>query len=143
MSTAFSKLVSAAIAALSAQPRICKGIYRARPIAINEQDDEAISVQWDRALPERATIAGAPIDWNTQFSVECFARSTRYAGDLAVDPLLERVYERLADDPTLGGMVDDLIVVAIEAENAADGKKTGWVKLTYIAVHRTSNQLLS
>lgn len=143
MSTAFSKVVSAVMAALLAQPRICKGVYRARTLVIAEQDDEAVTVQWEQAMPAAATIAGAPIDWTTRLTVECFARSVKDSGDMAVDPLLERVYERLAADPTLGGMVDDLVIAGIEAENTTEGKKTGWVRLTYIAVHRTDNLLLS
>lgn len=143
MSTAFSKVVSAVMAGLLAQPRVCNGIYRARTLAVADQDDEAITVQWDRTTPAEATIAGAPIDWTTRITVECFARSIRDTGDMAVDPLIEKVFERLATDSTLGGMVDDFVIAGIEAENAADGKKTGWVRLTYIAVHRTSNLLIS
>lgn len=143
MSTAFSKVVSAVVATLAAQPVICKGIYRARSLVVPDQDDQAITVQWDRAKPEAFTIAGAPIDWSTQVTVECFARSLKDSGDVAVDPLLELVFERLAADATLGGMVDDFVIAGIEAENTTEGKKTGWVRLTYIAVHRTSNLLLS
>lgn len=143
MSTSFSKVVSAVMAVLSASPPVCKSIYRARAMAIPDQDDEAISVQWDQGLPRAGTIAGAPIDWQTRISVDCYARSTRESGDVAVDPLLEKVYERLAADPTLGGMVDDLVIAGIEAENTAEGKKTGWVRLTYLAEHRTENSLLS
>jgi hypothetical protein len=143
VSTAFSKVVSAVMAALLAQPRICKGVYRARTLVISEQDDEAVTVQWEQAMPAAATIAGAPIDWTTRLTVECFARSVKDSGDMAVDPLLERVYERLAADSTLGGMVDDFVIAGIEAENTTEGKKTGWIRLTYIAVHRTDNLLLS
>lgn len=131
------------MATLAAQPVICKSIYRARTLMIPDQDEQAIAVQWDRAKPDTVTIAGAPIDWTTQVTVECFARSARESGDLAVDPLLELVFERLAADSTLGGMVDDFVIAGVEAENSSEGKKTGWVRLTYIAIHRTSNQLLS
>lgn len=143
MSTAFSKVVSAVMAVMLAQPRICKGVYRARALAVGSQDDEAITVQCEHAIPAAATISGAPIDWSTRITVECFARSVKDSGDLAVDPLLERVFERLAADSTLGGMVDDFVIAGIEFENSEDGKKTGWVRLTYIAVHRTSNLLIS
>lgn len=145
MSTAFAKVVSAVIARLSAQPAVCKAIYRARAHAIPDQDDEAISVQWERSLPAPGTINGAPIDWSTTVTVDCFARtaSANGSGDVAVDPLLERVFERLGADPTLGGLIDDLVIAGVEAENTAEAKKTGWVRLTYVADHRTSNHLLS
>lgn len=143
MSTAFSKVVSAVMATLLAQPRICNAVYRARTLVVADQDDEAVTVQWEQALPSESTIAGAPIDWTTRLTVECFARSLRESGDMAVDPLLERVFERLAADSTLGGIVDDLAIAGIEAENSTEGKKTGWIRLTYIAVHRTQNFLIS
>lgn len=145
MSTAFSKVVSAVIAALAMQPPVCptKAIYRARTVEMPDQANETISVQWEQGLPRHGSINGAPIDWETRITVDCFARSVTETGDVAVDPLLQRVYERLAQDPTLGGMVDDLVIAGVEAENTSEGKKTGWVRLTYIAQHRTENSILS
>ncbi|SFD83405.1 hypothetical protein [Massilia yuzhufengensis] len=147
MSTAFSKVVSGVIAALAANPPVCptKAIYRARAVEMPDQDNEAVSVQWEQGLPQLATITGAPIDWQTRITVECFARSAAVGatGDVVVDPLLQRVYERLAADPSLGGLVDDLVIAGIEAENTVEGKKTGWVRMTYLASHRTDNLTLS
>ncbi len=143
MSTSFSKVTSAVMAMLAASPAVCRAVYRARSGVIPDKDDEAVTVQWEQGLPRPGVIAGAPIDWQTRITVECYARSTTETGDVAVDPLLEKVYERLAANPTLGGMVDDLVIAGIEAENTAEGKKTGWVRLTYIAEHRTDNLLLS
>jgi len=143
MSSAFSKVTSAVMAILTASPAVCRAVYRARAGVIPDKDDEAICVQWEQGLPRPGTIAGAPIDWQTRITVDCYARSSVESGDVAVDPLLQKVYERLAANPTLGGMVDDLVIAGIEAENTEGGKKTGWVRLTYLAEHRTDNQLLS
>lgn len=139
MSTAFSRAVAAVIAQLKMDPPVCKSIHRARTNVFPEQEAEAVSVQWERALPGQGTINGAPIDWSTQITVELYARSVTDSGDMAVDPLLERVAERLAADPTLGGVVSDLVLAGVEAENTAEGKKTGWVRLIYTADHRTYN----
>lgn len=143
MSTSFSKVTSAVMAMLMASPAVCRAVYRARSGVIPDKDEEAVTVQWEQGLPRPGAIAGAPIDWQTRITVECYARSNIETGDVAVDPLLEKVYERLAANPTLGGMVDDLVIAGIEAENTAEGRKTGWVRLTYIAEHRTDNLLLS
>jgi len=137
MSTSFSKIVAAVVAQLETQPAVCKSINRARTYAFPEQETEAVSVQFEQALPQRGTIAGAPIDWSTRITVECYARSIHESGDLAVDPLLERVVARLAVNPSLGGIVSDLELIGVEAENTAEGKKTGWVRLIYTADHRT------
>jgi hypothetical protein len=142
VTTAFSGIVGAVIARLSEAPAVCDAIYRARSNAIPDTLDFAISVQFDQSLPDRSVIHGAPIDWSTRVSVECFARSVIESGDIAVDPLLEAVFARLAADTTLGGVVGDLAIAGIEAENTAEGKKTGWVRITYIAEHRTDNLTL-
>jgi len=143
MKTAFANIVSAVIAALEAQPPVCSAIYRARAMAVPDQDKLAISVQWDQSVPTGGTINGAPIDWTTRLTVECYAAGINESGDLAVDPLLKAVFERLAANSTLDGVVTDLQVIGVEAENTTDGKKTGWVRLTYTADHRTSNFTLS
>jgi len=144
MRTSFSKVVTAVIAALSASPPVCKAIYRARQAAIPTQDEQAIVVQWEQAMPAGGTLQGAPIDWTTRLTVECYARSNdpNDNGDQAVDPLLASVYERLAADATLGGIVSDLTVAGVQVETAVDGNKTGWVRIVYTAEHRTYNNTL-
>lgn len=145
MSTAFSAITGAIMVALQANPPVCDQVYRARPNAIAEQVERAVTVQWDQALAAAGVIRNAPIDWTTKVSVECFARSGKAGdtGDQVVDPLLDAVFSRLAEDTTLGGLVADLYVAGIEAENSTEGKKTGWVRLTYIVQHRTENGSLS
>ena len=143
MRTAFADIVSAVIAQLSAAPAVCEKIYRSSSSVVPEQVDRAVNVEFNRALPQLDTIAGAPIDWNSTISVECLARSMTESGDLAVDPLMFAVFERLAQDPTLGGVVGDLTVVGVEADNSVEGKKTGWVRITYVADHRTKNTTLN
>lgn len=142
MTTAFSAIVDAVMNKLAEAPPVCDSIYRARSNAIPEQDVQAISVQFDQSLPNTGVMHGAPIDWSTRITVECFARSVTETGDLAVDPLLKNVFARLAADATLGGTVGNLAIVGLEAENTAEGKKTGWVRLTYVAEHRTDNLTL-
>lgn len=142
MSTAFFKIVSATKAALEADPPVCTTIYRSRPAAVPESLDRAVNVQWDQATALPAAIFGAPIDWSTRLNIECFVRGTTDSGDVLVDPLLEAVYGRLAADPTLGGLVEDLNIVSLEAENSAEGRKTGWVRITYQVQHRTENATL-
>jgi hypothetical protein len=143
VSTAFSKIVAAVMNKLAEAPAVCDAIYRARSNAIPDQDARAISVQFERSQPAVTAIARAPLDWSSIITVDCFARSLTESGDLAVDPLLEAVFARLAEDPTLGGLVGDVAIAGVEAENTADGKKTGWARLTYVADHRTDNSTLN
>jgi hypothetical protein len=141
--TAFAQIVSAVINALKASPPVCPVIDRARATVVPDQAEKAISVEWSKSTPDIATISGAPIDWQTIITVECLARSLKDSGDVAVDPLLAAVADRLAQDTTLGSLVGDLRIVGLEAENTVEGKKTGWVRLTYVADHRTTNSTLN
>lgn len=143
MNTQFSQIVGAIVGALQSAPAVCQKVYRARPDSIPDQFDQAVNVQWEQGIAGLGTIRGAPLDWTTKVSVDCYARSQTDTGDVAVDPLLAAVFERLAQDTTLGGLIDDLQVAGIEAENTSEGKKTGWVRLTYIAQHRTENGTLN
>jgi hypothetical protein len=143
MSTQFSQIVGAIVDVLQADPAVCPKVYRARPDSIPDQFDQAVNVQWEQGIAGLGTIRGAPLDWTTKVSVDCYARSLTDTGDVAVDPLLSAVFERLAQDTTLGGLIDDLQVAGVEAENSTEGKKTGWVRLTYIAQHRTDNGTLN
>lgn len=143
MNTAFAQIVTAIIDVLRAGQPVCGLIDRARATVVPDQAEMAVSVQWENTAAQGFTIAGAPIDWQTRITIECLARSARDPGDLAVDPLLRAVTARLAADTTLGGLVDDLRIAGIEAENDAQGKKTGWVRIAYVADHRTSNSTLN
>jgi hypothetical protein len=53
------------------------------------------------------------------------------------------VYGRLAQDTTLGGLVDDIGEPMLEAEYSSEGKKTGWIRMTYVIQHRTENLTLN
>lgn len=136
--TAFADITAAFVAVLSAAPAVSANIFRARDRVIAEDQANAINVQFDGATPYAGAMSGAPIDWESKISVECYARTTATSGDLAVDPLLSAAYARLAADSTLGGTVADIGAPQIEAEYDAQGQKTGWVRMTYTVSHRTS-----
>lgn len=140
--TAFFKITDAIVALLSQAPPVSPNIYRARDRQVPEKNETAVNVQFNNGLPFEATIFGAPVDWVSKYSVECFARSRDVAGDAAVDPLLLSVYNRLGADPTLSGLVFNVGAPSIEAEYTADGDKTGWVRLIFPVEHRTQNLTL-
>lgn len=139
MSSAFADITEAFIESLNAKPPVCAMIFRARDRQVPDGAAAALNVQFDGAVPDRGVIKGAPVDWLSRYTIECFARSVGSSPDVAVDSLMQAVYERLAGDSTLGGVVDDLGEPVIEAEYSAEGKRTGWVSLTYTVQHRTAN----
>ena len=105
--SAFTEITTAILAALNTAPAVSEHIFRARDRAMAEEWATAVNVQVDSALANDGAIAGAPIDWETRVSIECFAKSATTSGDLAVDALLESVFARIANDSTLGGVVQD------------------------------------
>jgi hypothetical protein len=142
MSTAFFKITTALMDVLRADPPVSPAIYRARNRHIPEKNGTALNVQFNGGIPQPGAISGAPVDWTSKFTIECFARSNTVGGDESVDPLLLEVFKRIAADSTLGGLVDNVGVPMIEAEYSAEGEKTGWVCMTYPIEHRTQNLTL-
>ena len=142
MTTAFAAIVSAFKAELEAAPAVSTYITRARDRDVPAEAADAINVQYEGADPFPGAMHGAPVDWQVQVTVECFARSSTTSGDLAVDPILEAAYERLAANPTLSGLVGDIGTPTIRAESDAQGQKTGWIGMTYTVRQRTNNLTL-
>ncbi|OWW18412.1 hypothetical protein [Noviherbaspirillum denitrificans] len=140
--TIFAGIVAAFVSRLEESPSVSSNVLRAMPREIAEQHTNAVNVQFDGARPKESTIAGAPIDWISMISVELYAKSTAQTGDLAVDPLLKGVYERIAADPTLGGVVAYVGIPSIDAEYDSKGQKTGWIRMMYPVEHRTNNSTL-
>lgn len=142
MASSFSDITAALEALFKAEPAIAPEVFRARSRAVSKATVTAISVQWDGAVPEPGAIKGAPVYWRSRYSVECYARTTAEAPDVAVDPLLLAVYARIAADTTLCGLVANVGEPVIEAEYSAEGDKTGWVRMSYDIEHQTNNSTL-
>lgn len=140
--TAFATITGALVALLEVAPPVSANIFRARDRTLAEQFDDAVNVQFDGGNPYSGAMHGAPVDWSSTFTVECWARTTSTTSDLVVDPLLLEIYRRIAADTTLGGLVDNVGVPVIEAVNNAEQQKTGWIRMTYPVEHRTANLTL-
>jgi hypothetical protein len=140
--TAFSGIVGQVVDLLRQEPAVSPNVYRSRGRVIPKQNETAVEVTWDGAMPKAGAILNAPIDWSTRITIECYARALDVGGDEAVDPVLMAVYNRMAANPTLFGCVFDIGSPALEAEFGADGERTGWVRMTYVVTHRTKNSTL-
>lgn len=142
MATAFYQITTALVALFNQAPAISSNVYRARDRQIPSENATALNVQFEGASPMSGAIRGAPIDWMSKFSVDCYAKSKTTEGDEAVDPLMLAVFHRMAADTTLGGLVVDIGEPFIETEYSTEGSKTGWVRMTYPIQHRTQNSTL-
>jgi hypothetical protein len=142
MNTQFFRITTAIIATLNAAPAVSPNIFRARVRDVPDSFDTAVNVQFNQAEPRAGAISGAPVDWMSNFSVECFAKSKDLTGDEAIDALMRDVYARICADTTLGGLVDNVGEPRIEAEYSAESVRTGWVRMTFPVEHRTQNLTL-
>lgn len=144
--TAFSTLTAAFIAALETAPAVCATVYRSRDRQIPEEITEAINVQWAGARPALQAIKDQPVDWESNFCIDCYARSSTESGDVAVDDLLAAAYARIRSSASLAAAITAaggcLGEPSMEPEDAADAQKTGWVRMTFPVQHRTSNLTL-
>lgn len=140
--TAFSEITAAFESALSRAPAVAQSVTRANDRPVPANLNTAVNVRFEGSQPDRGAIRGAPIDWLSRVSVECYAKASSDGPDVAVDAVMNAVYCRLAEDETLGGMADDIGVPMIEADYDAQAQKTGWVRMTYTVVHRTANNNL-
>lgn len=92
---------------------------------------------------ERFAVKDAPFNVDTILAVECYARGAAgVSPDLAVDALLAAVYGRLAADPSLGGLVQDLEPTSINFDFDVDGESSACATLTYLVRHRADSNTL-
>ena len=117
-------LVTAVVGALKAAPAVSPRVERVRLRALPASAGSAVVVRpiasdvLDAELP-----TGHPYAWTTQLAVECYARAPQgTAPDVAVDALLDAVYARLLQDPTLGGVAAFLQAQSITYDYDVDGE---------------------
>lgn len=98
MSTVFATTQAAIIAALAAAPALASGQISAnRTRAIDAGHAAEIVVRLDQASGDEAGIGSAMFDWQTAYTVECYARAATGADPAAaVDALLGDAWARLA-----------------------------------------------
>jgi hypothetical protein len=96
----------AVAARLLASPALAGGNVRIgtrRPMA------QAVNAQVHVDLDESPATGAAlnTTEWSTRIRVECIARETSTAADLAADALVTAVHDRLMAEPTLSGAAID------------------------------------
>lgn len=138
---AHDAIVDAFLAALRAPLAVTEGLIDEEIDAatIGEHVREAVSIVVSGSAPQRIVIRGAPIDWQTEIDVECYARADgRTPGGRASRALFARVYARLAADPTLGGLAMDMAEPVLRGDTEQMDNRLGCVIATYAVMHRTA-----
>lgn len=117
-------MVTAVVDALKAAPAVSTRVERVRLRALPASAGTAVVVRpLGSDVQDAELLTGHPYVWTTSLAVECYARAPQgTAPDVAVDALLDAVYARLLQDPTLGGAVAVLQPQAIAYDYDADGE---------------------
>jgi hypothetical protein len=133
--SAMSAAVSAVVAALSG---VAVPVHRVRMRPLAASVAGAVCVRPVRAdVAEAALAPGMPITWRVGVEVECYARvPAGVAPDLAVDPFVSDVYQRLLTDPTLGAAVIDVSPQSLAYDFDIDAEAVACATLVFSIFQR-------
>lgn len=134
-STAFARTSAAVLLQLGS---VSPHLFRNRSRVVPAQMPTAIAVHLQAARREASAGVNAWALWQTALTVECYARS-RVGLDVedALDQLLSAAIAALEADRTLGGVVGDLQLTALDWDFDTDGEKTACATATFTVRHRT------
>lgn len=144
MTSLVNTAVTAIIASLSSGTPVASQIGRVslRPVAAAQA--QSVVVRPMHSEVTERVLSGIPTGWTTALAVECYARCTAdQSPDVAVDSLVEAVYARLMEDPSLGGAV-----LALQPQNVAydfdsDGDRTVCATFTFTVRQRGGQSVFS
>lgn len=145
MTSFVNTAVTAVVAALQSGTPVASTIARVRLRPLAQATTQAVVVRPVASQVVEAALApGYPVSWTTTVAVECYARSgSATAPDVAVDALLQAVYDRLMADPSLGGAVLALQPQELSYDFDADGEQTTCATLVFNVRHRTAGNTLT
>lgn len=140
--TVYARITTALVELLRAPTPVAELIYRAQVKPINSSANTAVVVYPAESVIDRLAMRGAPMNLDSVYFVECYARSTTDDADLAIDALLGVVYQRIADNPTLDGSVMDVIISSIRFDFGLEIDRLGVAILTLSIKHRADGHTL-
>jgi len=140
--TVFNDIISAMVDELQTSPPVSSQIHRARVRPLPENWSDAVVIRISDSQLEREAIRGAPVDTDTTIVVECYARHASLSPDVVADALMQVTYARLAENPTLGGLVADCVLTSLNWNFDTDTDKTACVSMNYLVRHRTHSLTL-
>ena len=136
--TVYAQIIGAMVTALQQAPAVSANVFRARTRPVAEQATDAVVVRPLTSDFEYFAVRGAPMNADTRVAVECYARSSTLTPDAAVDTLMGAAYARLMADPTLGGLVSDVLIEALNYDFDEEAQRMACVTFTLLVRHRTA-----
>lgn len=143
MTTMVTTAVLAFVAVLQAATPVCPVVERVRRRPFAQETGQSVVVRAEQTeVANISELTGLPIGWSTAVSVECYQRAFADA-DLALDSLVDAVFTRLMQEPTLGGAVLQISPKGISFDYDSDGEQTACANLVFNVLHATSGASLA
>lgn len=131
-------LIAAVVAVLSAAPTLAVVRDESNFDPLPDSVPRAIQVTFMGSDPEMVALSGAPIDWATKVRISCYARrDASTGGERASRALHAQVYQRLMQEPTLGGVVSFIEPPRLRADIDLLDTRIGVLHAEYLVRHRT------
>lgn len=142
MATVFAGITAALVAALSTPSAVSPQVYRARMRPLAAEHSTAVVVRPLSSSAAPGPIQGAPVDWSSQYALECYARSTSTTPDQAADALFQAAYARVMADTTLGGLVHQVQVSEVRWDFDSEADQVGVMTGILTIEHRSTALLI-
>lgn len=141
---AVDDIINAMIATLQAAAALSDTIVEDDDTAIGEDASDAIVITYVRSVPADPLVyLGQPIDWDTEISIECYARADNTTSNgRASRQLHAAAYARLMAEPSLGGRLQDLVCIGITHDQERRASRLGCCIGQYRTRHRTQSATL-
>ncbi len=147
MTTQHFQIAGAVVDALLAAPAIADGrVHRSRTRPISQGTTSGVVVRLTRSASGDSQMMGGRTTWTTLISVECYGRGTTDVPESGADAIVQAVFERLAANPTLGGLAMDLAPFdGSTLEWDFDEQDTAMCAVTahFVVTHQTTERLLT
>jgi hypothetical protein len=120
-------------------------VYANRSRAIATDQGAGVVVRLTHSASELAQIAGGRTSWNTLIEVECYARGAGTAADVALDQIIDAVFDCLDGNPTLNDTVMDVEPLQGETlawENDELDTSLAYVIAKFVVKHQTMGRTL-
>lgn len=145
MTTAHQLLAHAMESLFKQDPPIAGGrVYVGRTRAISTESPSGVVILLGRSACDDGTM-GSRSSWSTLITVECYGRSTAGGVDIA-DELVQAVFERLDQDPSLGGLAMDVGPLpgdTLQWDHEVLDTNLGCITAKFVVRHQTNQRILT
>jgi hypothetical protein len=139
MSSKRETILAAVHSALTGTTGVSTRIYRSRVEAFSRDEHPALVVEPVSDIPDREAVGR--LVWQLTFHVIILVRAD--VPDQAADLIAVDVHSKITDDPTLNGMLVDLMPGAVDFQFLDADKPQGVITLQFRATYQTGENSIT